>query len=108
MANMEAWKSFIKGRMAIENGDVDGGLKAINDAMKLDPSEPIFARSRDVAEGLARRSSEDTAANELASEYNRIAKANTGVNDKSDVWLKDLQGLLDKAEDRVSAFAVAW
>jgi hypothetical protein len=108
MANLEAWKTFINGRMAIESGDVADGLKAINKAIKLDPSEPIFSRSRDAVEGLVRSSAEEAAATELASEYNRMAKANTGANDTPDVWLSDLKGLLDKAEGKVSPVAIAW
>jgi hypothetical protein len=108
MANLDAWKSFLTGRMAIEKGDIQGGLRAINDALRLDPSEPIFARSRDTAEALVRTSTSEGAVTELAAEYNRAAKANTGANDKPDVWLKDLQNLLDKAEGRVSAAAIIW
>lgn len=108
MANVEAWKSFVTGRIAVEKGDLEGGLRAINDAVKHDPSEPIFSRTRETVEGLLRTSTREGIGTELAAEYNRIAKANTGVNDKPDVWLKDLQNLLDKAEGRVSPVAVVW
>ncbi|MCP3402868.1 MULTISPECIES: hypothetical protein [unclassified Bradyrhizobium] len=108
MANLDAWKSFITGRVSIEKGDVAGGLAAINEALKLDPSEPIFVRSRETAETLLRASAKEAIGTELASEYNRIAKANSGANDKPDVWLRDLHNLLDKAEGRVSAVAVVW
>jgi len=108
MANLDAWKSFIAGRMSIEKGDVAGGLAAINHALQLDPSEPIFVRSREGAETLLRASTKEAIGMELAAEYNRMAKANSGANDKPDVWLKDLQNLLDKTEGKVSAIAMVW
>lgn len=108
MASIEAWKAFINGRIALEKGDVESGLAAIKEAAQLDPTEPIFTRSREVAEGLVRTAPEEAATTTLAAEYNRMAKANSGDGDKPEIWLKDLQSLLDKAEGRVAVSAVAW
>lgn len=101
MANLNAWKSFLKGRIAIESGDVAGGLALIDEAVKLDPSEPTFTRGRAVAATLP-------GATDLTAEYDRIAKANSGANDRPDVWLRDLATLLSQADGVAATSAVVW
>jgi hypothetical protein len=96
--NLEAWKSFLKGRVAIEKGDFRGGLAAIDEAVRINPSDPTFLKSKAIAEELAKNSPESVTVLEIEAAYSQLAHNLIGQKDKPDSWVTELQGLLAKAE----------
>ncbi|MDD5190347.1 MAG: tetratricopeptide repeat protein [Dehalococcoidales bacterium] len=94
---LEAWKTFLRGRIEQEKGNHEGALKAFDTALKIDPANPAFLTARGNA--LAKLGKpEEAMVSQLVASYSKLAVKLTGKNDKADTWVAGLEQMLKKAE----------
>jgi predicted Zn-dependent protease len=94
---LEAWKTFLRGRIAEERGDPETALEAYDEALAADPGNEAFQRSRaNALSGLGRP--DDGVAARIASQYQTLAEQLVGPDDEPDAWIQSLERLLSTAE----------
>jgi hypothetical protein len=93
---VEAWKTFLKGRIMQEEGQNDAAQSLFDDALKSDPDNTFFLKARSIAFAHLNMP-EEAIVDHLRSEYAKLAKQCVGENDKPDLWVKGLQDLQKKA-----------
>jgi tetratricopeptide (TPR) repeat protein len=108
---LEAWKFFLKGRLAQEKGNNDEALKAFEDALKHDPSNHSFLNAKAIALNALNRPMEALATG-IQNSYEELAKKYVGVNDKPELWIEGLQKLISDVDKgiagKVGISAVCW
>ncbi len=107
MANeskLEAWKTFLQGRIAQERGDEEKALKAFDQAIHADPNNSYFLRSKSIALSRLHRV-EPSEASGIASAYAELAQKHSGDHDKPEPWIKGLETLLGETDKGLAPVA---
>jgi len=94
---LDAWKTFLRGRIAEEQGDRGAALAAYEKALEADPNNEAFQRAR--GNVLSAEGSPDQAAvARIARQYEHLAAQLTGPDDEPEAWIESLDRLLKAAE----------
>jgi tetratricopeptide (TPR) repeat protein len=93
---IEAWKIFLKGRIAQEKGNNEEALKAFDQALEHDPENPSFLNARSNA--LLALNPEEALVARIQRGYELLAKTYVGENDRPAPWIEGLERLLNEAE----------
>lgn len=109
---LEAWKVFLRGRVAQEKGSNEEALKAFEQALKYEPDNPSFLNAKSNALSALNRP-EEALVSRLQRSYADLAKKYVGENDKPTAWVEGLQKLIEEAEahevaGRVTISSVCW
>jgi tetratricopeptide (TPR) repeat protein len=95
---MEAWKKFIQGRIAQEQGREEEGLRAFEQALEIDPNNQYFREASEVAQrSLSRdlsQSDEDLLAH-VQESYEQLRPSLTSQKDERVDGLKKMLAELD-------------
>lgn len=102
---LEAWKIFLKGRIAQEKGNNEEALKAFEDALKYDPDNRSFLYAKSNALAALNRS-EEALVSRIQKGYGELAKKYVGENDKPSAWIEGLQKLIAEIESQEIAWKV--
>lgn len=94
---LEAWKTFLKGRIAQEEGKNETALDLFESALKIDPDNTSFLKARSNAEAQLNMTGE-AIVDRIRSEYSELAKKYVGESDKLGPWIEGLKELQKKAE----------
>ena len=94
---LEAWKVFLKGRIAQEQGKNEESVRAFDKALALIPGNRHFLNAKSIALAALNRPEEAMAAR-IAAGYSELSQKCSGNNDKPDPWVKGLEELLEEAE----------
>ena len=114
---LNAWKAFLEGRIHEEKKEFTEALALYEKALAIDAGNPHFLRSKgNATAGLASlNDSQKSEVDELKRRYDVLAKKYVGENDKPELWIKELDALLNSATESNKAFkaeaigmAVAW
>ncbi|WUA07006.1 hypothetical protein OG225_33580 [Nocardia sp. NBC_01377] len=109
---MSEWKSFLKARIAQEQGEDEDALKTFDKLLRSNPTDPHLHASRSFAlERLGRN--DEAASSRIASVYSALGANLVGEADNPREWTKGLQGLAKGIEGfeksgNLSATFVAW
>jgi hypothetical protein len=87
---LEAWRIFLRGRMAQEEGKIAEGSSLIEDALRIDPDNPFFLKARSNALAQLNKS-EESAVSRVESRYAELARKYVGKNDKPGPWIEGLK-----------------
>ncbi|MEY2423035.1 MAG: hypothetical protein QOI95_3102 [Acidimicrobiaceae bacterium] len=91
MAN-EAWKSFLRGRIAQEQGNAEEASKLIGDALAVEPGNSSFRKAQAFALEAQKRGTE-AGDLRIAAAYEAVAQRLSGANDRPEAWIDELQAL---------------
>lgn len=94
---LDAWKIFLAGRIAQEQGNEEDALASFERALQIEPDNPHFLNSKSIALTNLKRDGEALATH-IAKGYAVLANTYIGENDKPEPWVKGLQNLLREAE----------
>ena len=112
-AELHAWKIFLKGRIAQEQGKEQEALEAFDEALRTDPKNPYFLNSKTIALRNLKRP-DDALLAQVRKAYGELATRHTGENDKPGPWIEGLRSLLGevesqkKADESALVASVAW
>jgi Flp pilus assembly protein TadD len=109
MNALQAWKMFLKGRIAQEQGRNQEAIEAFDIALTYDPDNRHFLNAKSIAYGALDRPDQATAT-QVAAGYAELAKSCSGEADKPEPWIRGLETLLRDAEnaEKTGAAAVVW
>lgn len=94
---LDAWKTFLRGRISEEQGDHEAALRAYDTALEREPGNEAFQRAR--ANALsALGKSDDVVATRIAKQYEYLAAQLTGPDDEPEAWIQSLERLLRTAD----------
>ena len=98
---MEAWKKFLHGRIAQEEGREKEGLAAIEQALAIDPDNPHFLKASAINQGNLDRNlsrSEEELLTHVQESYGQIAQ--TQVGEKSGQRVNRLRAIAGELDGR--------
>lgn len=95
--SLEAWKVFLRARIAQEQGNDEESLKLLETALKTEPENRHFLVAQAIGLSRLGRNTESLTST-IVAKYGELAKNLSGENDKPGPWVKELQVLLDNAE----------
>ncbi len=94
---LEAWKTFLQGRIAQEQGNSESALDLFNSALEIEPDNKFFHRAKSFA--LAQLNMpEEAIISQISSGYAELASKYVGKEDKPQAWIGGLKKLLEKAK----------
>lgn len=96
--NLEAWRIFLKGRIAQENGRADEALELIEQAVSLEPSNSYFLGAKAFALSSLNRK-EDALVSKISRDYSELAAKYSGDLDTPENWLNGLKNIANSVED---------
>ena len=100
--SLAAWKSYLRGRIAQEQGQDDQALRAFEQALLIDPNNVSFLNSKSIAlQRLNRR--DDAVAAQIEKSYRALASELGGDNDKPEAWIAGLNSVLEELQDLENA-----
>ena len=106
--SLEAWRLFLRGRIAQEQGKNEEALNLLDAALKVEPENRHFLTARAAALGQMGR---DSAAltTSVATRYGELARTLSGEKDQPGPWLQGLQTLLKDIEEmKAPTRFIAW
>ena len=106
---LQAWKTFLKGRIAQEQGRNQEAIEAFEKALAFDPSNRHFLNAKSIAYSALNRPDQATATR-VAAAYAELAKKYSGEFDKPEPWIEGLETLLRDAEaaEKTASASVVW
>jgi len=103
---LEAWKTFLEGRISEESRDFSGAIEKYKAALDLNPSNAHFRNALNNADQAA-----SVKVKLISQNYDKIASKLVGKGDKPNVWIKELNDLVELSVNDVGLAnlnAVAW
>jgi len=96
--SLEAWKVFLRGRIAQEQGKDEEALKLLDAALKIEPENRHFLAARAAVLGHMGRDREAVTTS-IAARYGDLARGLSGEKDQPGPWLQGLEKLLRDADE---------
>lgn len=106
--SLEAWKTFLRGRIAQEQGNDEEALALIGSALQLEPENRHFIVARTISLSRLGRNTESLTST-IVAQYGELARSLSGEKDQPKPWIEGLQNLLELAEGgRKVTAGVVW